>query len=82
MVSFLKNTHFKNPIGEKVNLNHEEELDIEYDIHHTIDFLPNLGLKVKIGTFSKNLPHGRQLYMLKEMIEWNTDHRQVCLIYL
>ncbi|XP_031240219.1 vomeronasal type-2 receptor 116-like [Mastomys coucha] len=75
MVSFLKNTQFVNPTGEKVNLNHEE-LDMEYDIHHTMDFLPNLGLKVKIGTFSKNLPHSRQLHILKDMLEWNTDHRQ------
>uniref|UniRef100_UPI002645D7D2 vomeronasal 2 receptor 41 n=1 Tax=Rattus norvegicus TaxID=10116 RepID=UPI002645D7D2 len=76
MLSFLRNIQFINPVGDKVNLNHEEKLDTKYEIHQTLTFLPNPVFKLKIGTFSQNLSHGRQLYMLKEMIEWNTGHQQ------
>ncbi|XP_032751850.1 vomeronasal type-2 receptor 116-like [Rattus rattus] len=76
MVSFLKNTQFINPAGDKVNLNHKEKTDTEYDIHYTMDFWPNLVFKLKMGTFSQNLQHAQQLNMLKEMIEWNTGHQQ------
>ncbi|KAL1774353.1 vomeronasal type-2 receptor 116-like, partial [Sigmodon hispidus] len=55
MVHFLKNIQFMNPVGDQVNMNQRDTLDVEYDIHYTIDFWPNLGLKVNIGKFSKHL---------------------------
>ncbi|XP_040587807.1 vomeronasal type-2 receptor 116-like [Mesocricetus auratus] len=76
MVPFLKNIQFINPAGDQVNLNQKANLNTEYDIHHTMDFLPKLGLKVKIGTFSQYLPHGRQLSMSEEVRKWNTNIRQ------
>uniref|UniRef100_A0A8C8W1G4 G-protein coupled receptors family 3 profile domain-containing protein n=1 Tax=Peromyscus maniculatus bairdii TaxID=230844 RepID=A0A8C8W1G4_PERMB len=77
MVHFLKNIQFINPVGDQVNMNQKENQYVEYDIHYSIEFLPNLGLKVKIGKFSKHLPHGQQLYMSEEMIKWNIDLRQI-----
>lgn len=59
MVLFLKNIQFINPVGNEVNMNQKENQDMEYDIHYTMEFLPNIGLKVKIGKFSKHLPHGQ-----------------------
>ncbi|XP_051005272.1 vomeronasal type-2 receptor 116-like [Acomys russatus] len=76
MVPFLKNVQFINPAGQQVDLGQEEKMDTEYDIYHTMDFLPMLGLKMKIGNFFQYLPHGQQLYMSEEMIGWNTDLRQ------
>ncbi|XP_076422005.1 vomeronasal type-2 receptor 116-like [Peromyscus maniculatus bairdii] len=77
MVHFLKNIQFINPVGDQVNMNQKEKQYVEYDIHYSIEFFPNLGLKVKIGKFSKHLPHGPQLYMSEEMIKWNIDLRQI-----
>ncbi|OBS73213.1 hypothetical protein A6R68_12210, partial [Neotoma lepida] len=68
-----QNIQFINPVGDQVDMNQKENQDLEYDIHYTMNFLPNLGFKVKIGKFSKHLLHGQQLYMSEEMIKWNTD---------
>nr|XP_042125957.1 vomeronasal type-2 receptor 116-like [Peromyscus maniculatus bairdii] len=76
MVHFLKNIQFINPVGDQVNMNQKENRDVEYNIHYTMDFVPNVGLKVNVGKFSKHLPRGQQLYMSEEMIEWNINLRQ------
>ncbi|XP_028718977.1 vomeronasal type-2 receptor 116-like [Peromyscus leucopus] len=77
MVHVLKNIQFINPVGDLVNMNQKENQDVEYDIHHTMEFLPNLGFKMKIGKFSKHLLHEQQLYMSEEMIKWNIDLSQI-----
>lgn len=61
-----------------MNMNQKANLDTEYDIFYTGNFLQSFGLKVKIGKFSQYLPHLQQLLMSDEMIEWATDIRQVC----
>ncbi|XP_051047674.1 vomeronasal type-2 receptor 116-like [Phodopus roborovskii] len=77
MVHYLKNLQFKNPVKNQVNTNQKENQDIMYDIHYTMDFLPNHGLKVKIGEFSKYLPHSQPLHMSEEMIKWYIHLRQI-----
>ncbi|XP_051047584.1 vomeronasal type-2 receptor 116-like [Phodopus roborovskii] len=76
MVPFLKNIQFTNPAGDQVNMNQKEKMNTEYDIHHTVDFLPKLGLKVKIGMFSQYLPYDQQLSMSEKVTQWNTDISQ------
>ncbi|XP_076421897.1 vomeronasal type-2 receptor 116-like [Peromyscus maniculatus bairdii] len=76
VVPFLKNIQFVNPAGDLVNMNKKANLDTEYDIFFTGNFLQSFGLKVKIGKFSQYLPHPQQLHMSDEMIEWATDIRQ------
>ncbi|XP_027263733.1 vomeronasal type-2 receptor 116-like [Cricetulus griseus] len=76
MVPFLENIQFVNPAEDQVSLNQKEKLNAKYDIYHTMDFLPKVGLKLKIGTFSPYLPHGQQLGMSEEVIKWNTDIKQ------
>lgn len=78
MVRLLKNIQFINAVGDQVNMNQKENLDMQYDIHYTMEFLSSHELKVKIGRFTKHLLHGEQLYISEEMIKWNIDLRQVC----
>ncbi|XP_052616174.1 vomeronasal type-2 receptor 116-like [Peromyscus californicus insignis] len=75
MAPFLENNQFINP-REQINMNHKGKLDTEYDILYIMNFLPGLGLKVKIGRFSKHFLHGQQLFMAEDMIEWTMDIRQ------
>ncbi|XP_076421922.1 vomeronasal type-2 receptor 116-like [Peromyscus maniculatus bairdii] len=79
MVHFLKNIQFINPVGDLLNMNQKEKQDVVYDIHYSFEFVHNFALKVKIGTFSKHLLHGQQLYMSEEMIKWNIDLNQIPL---
>ncbi|XP_036031972.1 vomeronasal type-2 receptor 116-like, partial [Onychomys torridus] len=74
--SFLRKTHFTNPVGEKVNMNQRENLQAEYDIFQIWNFPNGFGLKVKIGEFSPYFPHGQQLHLNEDMIEWATGNRQ------
>uniref|UniRef100_A0A8C2MIT5 Vomeronasal 2, receptor 76 n=1 Tax=Cricetulus griseus TaxID=10029 RepID=A0A8C2MIT5_CRIGR len=76
VVSFLRNAQFVNPAGDIVNMNKKANLDIEYDIFYTGNFIQMYGLKVKIGKFTQYLPHPQQLLVSDEMIEWATDIRQ------
>ncbi|XP_059109653.1 vomeronasal type-2 receptor 116-like isoform X3 [Peromyscus eremicus] len=75
--SFLRKTHFTNPVGEKVNMNQRENLQAEYDIFQVWNFPNGLGLKVKIGEFSPYFPHGQQLHLYEDVIEWTTGSRQM-----
>ncbi|XP_027263288.1 vomeronasal type-2 receptor 116-like isoform X2 [Cricetulus griseus] len=77
MVRLLKNIQFINAVGDQVNMNQKENLDMQYDIHYTMEFLSSHELKVKIGRFTKHLLHGEQLYISEEMIKWNIDLRQI-----
>ncbi|XP_076420522.1 vomeronasal type-2 receptor 116-like isoform X1 [Peromyscus maniculatus bairdii] len=75
--SFLRKTHFTNPVGEKVNMNQRENLQAEYDIFQIWNFPNGFGLKVKIGEYSPYFPHGQQLYLYEDVIEWATGSRQM-----
>nr|XP_042124821.1 vomeronasal type-2 receptor 116-like [Peromyscus maniculatus bairdii] len=75
--SFLRKTHFTNPVGEKVNMNQRENLQAEYDIFQIWTFPNGFGLKVKIGEYSPYFPHGQQLHLYEDMIEWATGSRQM-----
>ncbi|XP_060222192.1 vomeronasal type-2 receptor 116-like [Meriones unguiculatus] len=77
MHSILRKTHFTSPIGDKVNMNQKEKLQEECDIFHIRNFPHGLGLKVKIGKFSSYFPHGQQLHLSEDMIEWATGSRQM-----
>ena len=79
MYSLLRKTHFTNPLGDRVNMNQKEKLQPEYDIFQIWNFPNGLGLKVKIGMFSPYFPHGQQLNLYEDVIEWATGSRQVGL---
>ncbi|XP_041911438.1 vomeronasal type-2 receptor 116-like isoform X2 [Arvicola amphibius] len=75
--SFLRKTHFINPVGERVNMNQKEKLQEEYDIFQIWNFPYGVGLKVKIGEFSTYFPHNQQLHLYEDMIEQSTGRRQM-----
>ncbi|XP_032751852.1 vomeronasal type-2 receptor 116-like [Rattus rattus] len=76
VLSSLKKIQFVNPAGDLVNLNHKENLNVDYDIFYTGDFLQSYGIKVKIGNFFKYFTQPQQLLMSDEMVDWATDIRQ------
>lgn len=47
MIPILENIQFINPTREQVNLNQKERLETEYNIHYTVNFVQNTGLKEK-----------------------------------
>uniref|UniRef100_A0A8C2VFW5 Vomeronasal type-2 receptor 116-like n=1 Tax=Chinchilla lanigera TaxID=34839 RepID=A0A8C2VFW5_CHILA len=73
---FLKNIQFNNPSGKLVNVSQEGKLDAEYDIFNFWNFPEGLGLKVKVGQFSKHFSNHQQLSLSEHMIEWATGIRQ------
>ncbi|XP_059109638.1 vomeronasal type-2 receptor 116-like isoform X2 [Peromyscus eremicus] len=75
--SFLRKTHFTNPVGEKVNMNQRENLQAEYDILQIWNFPNRFRFKVKIGEFSPYSPIGHQLHLYDDVIEWSTGSRQM-----
>ncbi|XP_052618829.1 vomeronasal type-2 receptor 116-like isoform X3 [Peromyscus californicus insignis] len=75
--SFLRKTHFTNPVGEKVNMNQRENLQAEYYIFQIWNFPNGIGFKVKIGEFSPYFPNGHQLHLYDDVIEWSTGSRQM-----
>ncbi|XP_041498961.1 vomeronasal type-2 receptor 116-like [Microtus oregoni] len=77
MYSLLRKTHFTNPVGDRVNMNQKEKLQPEYDIFQIWNFPHGLGLKVKIGMFSPYFPHGQQLHLYEDALEWATGSRQM-----
>lgn len=77
--SLLRKTHFTNPVGDRVNMNQKEKPQPEYDIFQIWNFPKGLGLKVKIGMFSPYFPHGQQLHLYEDILEWATGSRQVGL---
>ncbi|EDM18604.1 rCG39302, partial [Rattus norvegicus] len=76
VLSSLKKIQFVNPAGDLVNLNQKENLNVDYDIFYTGDFLQSYGIKVKIGNFFKYLTQPQKLLMFDEMVDWATDIRQ------
>ncbi|XP_051063503.1 vomeronasal type-2 receptor 116 [Phodopus roborovskii] len=75
--SFMRKTQFTNPVGDRVNMNQKDKLQEEYDIFQIWDFPQGLGFKVKIGKFSPYFPHGQQLHLYEDMIEWTTGNGQM-----
>ncbi|XP_037058435.1 vomeronasal type-2 receptor 116-like isoform X3 [Peromyscus leucopus] len=75
--SFLRKTHFTNPVGEKVNMIQRENLQAEYDIFQIWNFPNGFEVKVKIGEFSPYFPHGQELHLYEDVIEWATGSRQM-----
>ncbi|XP_051004372.1 vomeronasal type-2 receptor 116-like [Acomys russatus] len=76
--SFLKDILAR----ENMGVDWSEKLEAEYDILNFWDFPKGLGLKMKIGTFSPNAPHGQQLLLSEQMIQWpekfSETPRSVC----
>nr|XP_012806370.2 vomeronasal type-2 receptor 116-like [Jaculus jaculus] len=79
VLKFIKHTQFINSVGDPVNINQKEKSDAEYDICSTWEFPQGIGIKVKIGQFSPHFPHGQQLYIYEDIIEWATGRKQVPL---
>ncbi|KAK7797737.1 hypothetical protein U0070_011552, partial [Myodes glareolus] len=77
LYSILRKTHFTNPVGDRVTMNQKEKLQPEYDIFQIWNFPNGLGLKVKIGMFSPYFPHGQQLHLYEDILEWAAGSRQV-----
>ncbi|XP_048200594.1 vomeronasal type-2 receptor 116-like, partial [Perognathus longimembris pacificus] len=67
---FLRKIQFHNPAGDKVILDKKEKLEAEYDIVNNWNFPEGLEFKVKVGIFSSYAPHGHQLLISENMIEW------------
>ncbi|KAM5237906.1 uncharacterized protein ACOB6Z_012483 [Ctenodactylus gundi] len=79
---FLKNTHFRNPVGEHVHLDEKNRLDAKYDILNFWNFPEGLRLKVKVGEFSPHVPRSQQLLLSEDVMEWaigiSETPRSVC----
>ncbi|XP_069858129.1 vomeronasal type-2 receptor 116-like [Dipodomys merriami] len=79
---FLNKIQFTNPVGDQVILNEERKLEAEYDIKSFWNFPEGLGQKVKVGKFSPSRPHGHQLILFENLIEWpigiTKSPRSVC----
>ncbi|XP_069858144.1 vomeronasal type-2 receptor 116-like [Dipodomys merriami] len=67
---FLKKIQFINAVGEQVVLDEERKLEAEYDIVNLWNFPDGLGQRVKVGKFSPSRPHGQQLSLFENLIEW------------
>ncbi|XP_042549948.1 vomeronasal type-2 receptor 116-like [Dipodomys spectabilis] len=67
---FLRKIQFTNPVGDQVVLNEERKLEAEYDILSVWNFPEGLGQRVKVGEFSPSRPHGQQLTLFENLIEW------------
>ncbi|KAK7797733.1 hypothetical protein U0070_011548, partial [Myodes glareolus] len=76
LYSLIRKTHFTSPVGDRVNMNQKEKLQPEYDLFQLWNFPNGLGLKVKIGMFSPYFPHGQQLHLYEDVLEWATGSRQ------
>ncbi|XP_012888980.1 PREDICTED: vomeronasal type-2 receptor 116-like [Dipodomys ordii] len=74
---FLKKIQFHNPAGDKVILNEKEKLDTDYDIVNNWNFPEGLEFKVKVGLFSPYAPHGHQLSISEDMIEWTIGTTEI-----
>uniref|UniRef100_A0A8C2M9B1 G-protein coupled receptors family 3 profile domain-containing protein n=1 Tax=Cricetulus griseus TaxID=10029 RepID=A0A8C2M9B1_CRIGR len=75
--SFLKKTQFTNPVRDRVNMNQKEEHQEEYDVFQIWNSPHGIRFKVKIGKYSPYFPHGQQLHVSEDMIEWATGNRQM-----
>ncbi|XP_042549927.1 vomeronasal type-2 receptor 116-like [Dipodomys spectabilis] len=65
--TFLK---FYNPTGDQVIWGEKRKMETEYDILNIWNFPEGLELEVKVGKFSPYDPHGNQLSLSEDMVEW------------
>ncbi|GAB1300564.1 Vomeronasal 2, receptor 90 [Apodemus speciosus] len=72
VLPFLKNTLLKHHMRGHTDMDGRKNLDSEYDILNFWNFPKGLGLKVKVGNFSPNAPHGQQFSLSEKMIQWPT----------
>ncbi|XP_012891437.1 PREDICTED: vomeronasal type-2 receptor 116-like [Dipodomys ordii] len=70
MHPLLKSIQFHNPSGDQVILDEKSKLEPEYDILNIWNFPEGLELAVKVGKFSPYAPHGNQLSLSENMVEW------------
>uniref|UniRef100_A0A3B2WC95 Vomeronasal 2, receptor 28 n=1 Tax=Mus musculus TaxID=10090 RepID=A0A3B2WC95_MOUSE len=75
--SFLRKTHFTNPLGDKVIMKHRVILQEDYDIFHFWNLSQHLGIKVKLGKFSPYFPHGEYFHLYVDMLELATARRKM-----
>ncbi|XP_069858199.1 vomeronasal type-2 receptor 116-like [Dipodomys merriami] len=68
--TFLKNIQFYSPIGDHVIWDRKRKLEPDYDILNIWNFPEGLQLEVKVGRFSPYAPHGNQLSLSEDMVEW------------
>uniref|UniRef100_A0A8C6I847 Vomeronasal 2, receptor 52 n=1 Tax=Mus spicilegus TaxID=10103 RepID=A0A8C6I847_MUSSI len=75
--SFLRKTHFTNPLGDKVIMKQRVILQEDYDIFHFWNLSKHLGIKVKLGKFSPYFPHGEHFQLHLDMFELATGSRKM-----
>ncbi|XP_012888949.1 PREDICTED: vomeronasal type-2 receptor 116-like, partial [Dipodomys ordii] len=68
--TFLKNIQFYNPTRDQVIWDEKRKLEPEYDILNIWNFPDGLALEVKVGKFSPYAPHGNQMSLSEDMVEW------------
>ncbi|XP_069858207.1 vomeronasal type-2 receptor 116-like [Dipodomys merriami] len=68
--TFLKNIQFYNPTRDQVIWDEKRKLEPEYDILNIWNFPEGLALEVKVGKFSPYAPHGNQISLSEDMVEW------------
>ncbi|XP_012891440.1 PREDICTED: vomeronasal type-2 receptor 116-like [Dipodomys ordii] len=71
--TFLKNNQFYNSIGYQVIWDNQRKLEPEYDIMNVWNFPEGLELEVKVGKFSPYAPHGNQLSLSEDMVQWSIE---------
>ncbi|XP_052616436.1 vomeronasal type-2 receptor 116-like [Peromyscus californicus insignis] len=71
---FLRNIH----VGASMAFELKQELhDNKYDILNFWNFPKGLWQKVKVGTFSPNVPQGQQLSVSEQMIQWPKRYSEI-----
>lgn len=75
--SFLRKTHFTNPLGDKVIMKQRVITQEDYDIFHFGNLSQHLGIKLKLGKFSPYFSHGRHFHLYVDMIEVATGSRKM-----
>ncbi|KAM5237929.1 vomeronasal type-2 receptor 116-like [Ctenodactylus gundi] len=70
---FLKNIQFTSATGDQVSLDDRKKPHAKYDILNIWNFPDGLGLRAKVGQFSPQAPHGQQLLISEEVIQWATE---------
>ncbi|XP_052616435.1 vomeronasal type-2 receptor 116-like [Peromyscus californicus insignis] len=71
---FLRNIH----VGANMALGWKQNLhDDKYDILNFWNFPKGLRKKVKVGTFSPNVPQGQQLSLSEQMVQWPKRYSEI-----
>nr|XP_033771509.1 vomeronasal type-2 receptor 26-like [Geotrypetes seraphini] len=73
---YLRNLHFKNGLGEEMNMDENGELLTGYNILNLI-FLPNETLKYKVvGQYNPHAPPGQDFTIDEKAIAWESSFTQ------